>query len=160
MAGNLEFWWTFRIYEAHAVVVSCSLSRRRGGSRRIWTTSNCEVVTLEHQPSNKKYTNCLSYQQQGQTVKEAMNIRWKGGCLDASWTGNRELVSIHYPDESWETKESFCFDYNSNHLYKSLMRIEIWNSITVNKYGSVDKYLCLDCRCLALNDASLCSTTK
>ena len=153
MAGDLEFWWTFRIYEAHAVVVSCSLSRRRGGSWRIWTTSNCEVVTLEHQPSNNKYTatgpNCErgnEYQMKGRMPWFKLNRQ------------QRTASSINMNHE--RPRQSFCFDCNSNHPCKSLVRIEIWNFITVNKSGSVDKYLCLDCHCLALNDASLCSTTK
>ena len=58
-------------------------------------------MTLEHQPSSNKYTNCLSYQQQGQTLKEAMNVRWKGGCLDSSWTGNRE----QHPAPRWFKRE-------------------------------------------------------
>ena len=104
MAGNLEFWWTFRIYEAHAVVVSCSLSRRRGGSRRIWTTSNCEVVTLEHQPSHNKYTRCLSFQQQGQTVKEAMNEYQMKGRMPWFKLKRQQRTSQH-PAPRWFKRE-------------------------------------------------------
>ena len=80
-----------------------------GGEEEVGGYEQQVIVTWWHWNINQGITNIQTVYLFSNRAKlrkrQWMNIKWKGGCIDASWTGNREQVSIQCPNHSRENKE-------------------------------------------------------